>query len=348
MVSKPAVIGYKGNMFSHQENTLEGIKAAADGKFQGVHMQVQATSDDKLIVFGDENLKRLTGVDTPIRQLKYEAIAGTNIKTEVKIGLNVTLRYSKSVKIPLLEDVLNAIKGKGQLIYIELVPSVAPPASPLERDHALRVGKGVAKLIRKLNMINEVFVVSSDPFKLLPVSHENSNIVTGWWFKKEFYKIPTIEKMRKEFVDLKGLRNCYIKTAPTGAQFAPFLYETGIVTKSVNGSLFDSSVDIINNAAYLSGRADTTIAILKKNYHPQMKYGAILKFYEEDQTRDKKTVKSQLQALLKKGMDRVITDDPQSVMTMLTAVGGSYHVVFPSFNVVFFSFSLVLLGQHLF
>ena len=57
MVSKPAVIGYKGNMFSHQENTLEGIKAAADGKFQGVHMQVQATSDDKLIVFGDENLK---------------------------------------------------------------------------------------------------------------------------------------------------------------------------------------------------------------------------------------------------------------------------------------------------
>ena len=56
-VSKPAVIGYKGSMFSHQENTLEGIKAAADGKFQGVHMQVQATSDDKLIVFGDENLK---------------------------------------------------------------------------------------------------------------------------------------------------------------------------------------------------------------------------------------------------------------------------------------------------
>ena len=35
-------------------------------------------------------------------------------------GLNVTLRYSKSVKIPLLEDVLNAIKGKGQLIYIEV------------------------------------------------------------------------------------------------------------------------------------------------------------------------------------------------------------------------------------
>ena len=206
----------------------------------------------------------------------------------------------------------------------------------------------MAKLIRKLNMINEVFVVSSDPFKLLSVNHENSKVVTGWWFKKEFYKDSTTKKMRKEFVDLNGLRSCYIKTAPTGAQFAPFLYETGIVTKSVNGSLFDGSYDVINDPAYLSGRVDTTFDVLKKNYHPQMKYGAILKFYEEDKTRDKKTVKSKLQALSKNGMDRVITDDPQSVMMMLRAIGGSCHVVFPNFNVVFLSFSVVLLGRHLF
>ena len=36
------------------------------------------------------------------------------------LGINLTLKYSKSAKIPLLEDVLNAIKGKGQLIYIEV------------------------------------------------------------------------------------------------------------------------------------------------------------------------------------------------------------------------------------
>ena len=58
-VSKPSIIGYKGDIFSHQENTLEGIKAMVNGRFQGVHMQVQATSDDKLIVFGDKNLKVL-------------------------------------------------------------------------------------------------------------------------------------------------------------------------------------------------------------------------------------------------------------------------------------------------
>ena len=217
----------------------------------------------------------------------------------------------------------------------QLVPADAPPESPLERDHALRVGQGVAKLIPKLNMIDEVFVVSSDPFKLLAVNYYNSVIVTGWWFKKEFYVDATIKRMRMEFIDLVGLRDCYVKTAPTGLEFAPFLYETGIVTKSVNGSLFDASFDIINNAAYFSGRAEKTADVLKKNYNPGMHYGTILKFYGEGITRDKKTVKIKLQNLTQSSMDRIITDDPNSVSVMLTAVSGATGI-FPSSSFIFY------------
>lgn len=218
----------------------------------------------------------------------------------------------------------------------QLVPADAPPESPLERDHALRVGRGIAKLIPKLNMIEEVFVVSSDPFKLLAVNYYKPAIITGWWFKTEFYVNATIKRMRKEFIDLVGLRDCYIKTAPTGLEFAPFLYETGIVTKSVNGSVFDASFDIINNAAYFSGRAGKTADVLKKNYNPKMHYGGILKFYDEGMTRDKKTVKTKLLNLTQSGMDRVITDDPDSVLMMLTAVSGGSTGLFPSFNVIFY------------
>ena len=56
-VSKPAIIGYKGHVMAHQENTLEGINKVIGERFQGVHMQVQATFDDVLILFGDKNLK---------------------------------------------------------------------------------------------------------------------------------------------------------------------------------------------------------------------------------------------------------------------------------------------------
>ena len=222
-------------------------------------------------------------------------------------------------------------------LIFQLVPSDAPPESPLERDHALRVGLAVGKLIRKLNMIDDVFVVSSDPFKLLAVNHENSAIVTGWWFKKEFYVNTTIKRMRDEFIDLVGLRDCYIKTAPTGLEFAPFLYETGIVTKSVNGSVFDASLDILNNAAYFSGRAENTLNVLKKNYNSKMHYGAIVKFYQERMTLDKKTVSTKLDSLKNNGMDRIITDDPHTVSMMLTTVGSSATAVFSNHMVVLYS-----------
>lgn len=44
------------------------------------------------------------------------------------------LKYSKGLKIPLLEDVLNAIRGKGVLIYIEvnIIASCAFLAIPID------------------------------------------------------------------------------------------------------------------------------------------------------------------------------------------------------------------------
>lgn len=58
-IKKPALIGYKGNIRNYQENTLEGMNDVIHRKFQGIHMQVQITSDEQLILFGDKNLKVL-------------------------------------------------------------------------------------------------------------------------------------------------------------------------------------------------------------------------------------------------------------------------------------------------
>lgn len=217
--------------------------------------------------------------------------------------------------------------------------------SPLERDHALRVGREAAKLVRRLDMINEVFVVSSDPFKLLAVNHYDSDIVTGWWFKGEFYHDATIGRMRQEFTDLNGLRNCYIKTAPTGVEFAPFLYETGIVTKSVNGSLFDTSFDIIDNSAYLSGRQDRTIDVLKKNYNPQIHFGGLLMYFDGQAARNRKADIAKMQSFVEHGMDRVITDDPSFIVRSLTSVGSNAHAIHGDYLIVTFCFVAFVVMQ---
>ena len=50
------VIGHMGNIFQYQENTLEGMKNLVAIKADGMHMNVQLTKDDQLILFGDDNL----------------------------------------------------------------------------------------------------------------------------------------------------------------------------------------------------------------------------------------------------------------------------------------------------
>ena len=54
-MERPAIIGYKGSITAHQENTLEGMKDVIKKGYQGIHMQVQMTRDDKMILFGDKN-----------------------------------------------------------------------------------------------------------------------------------------------------------------------------------------------------------------------------------------------------------------------------------------------------
>jgi Glycerophosphoryl diester phosphodiesterase len=45
-----------GNIGAFQENTLDGIRSLIEIKADGVHMHVQLTEDDQLVLFQDSNL----------------------------------------------------------------------------------------------------------------------------------------------------------------------------------------------------------------------------------------------------------------------------------------------------
>eukprot|EP00794_Sanderia_malayensis_P006923 gene6923-7701_t len=318
-IKKPLLVGYKGNIVKHQENSLEGIKELVKRKIH-IHMEVRITNDEQIILFGDETYKRLAGEDVSTSLASYKHIKGYNLKKSLTYG-NKTFKYEETAKIPLLEDVLNYLKGKGLFVIIEMTPSNAPPSGPADRYRSLRTGLLVGKLIRKLNMEDHVVVVSIDPFKLLALNHENSDVVTSWVMKKSFYETKTAERIRKEFVDLNSLRTCYIKTAPTGLDFIAFLLETGIVTKSVNGSLVDVDFELIDNPKYLSGRQDKTVALVRKNYNSRASVGAFLTYYNEDGSGIKLSdEKATVLAAVKSGVDRIITDDVDQVYTILYSV----------------------------
>ena len=105
------------NLYAHRglfdnkkivENTIGSFKRALLDNLN-IELDIRVTKDNKIIVFHDDNVKRLTGIDRLVKDMTYEELS--NVKL-----LNTT------DKIPLLEDVLNLVSGRVTLL-IELKES---------------------------------------------------------------------------------------------------------------------------------------------------------------------------------------------------------------------------------
>ena len=89
------------------ENSIKAFKKAVKNNY-GIELDVQLTTDDKLVVFHDESLLRMTGVDKILNRCSYD---------EIK---DLTLLNTKQ-HIPLFEDVIKVLDKNTPLI-IEVKP----------------------------------------------------------------------------------------------------------------------------------------------------------------------------------------------------------------------------------
>jgi len=70
----PLIIGHRGAKGIAPENSLYGFKKAVELGIDGVELDVHLTKDGKLIVIHDMDLKRLTGLRIPIKQLTFKEL----------------------------------------------------------------------------------------------------------------------------------------------------------------------------------------------------------------------------------------------------------------------------------
>lgn len=89
------------------ENSIKAFKKAVKNGY-GIELDVQLTIDNKLVVFHDESLLRMTGINKILNRCNYD---------EIK---DLTLLNTKQ-HIPLFEDVLKVLDKKTPLI-IEIKP----------------------------------------------------------------------------------------------------------------------------------------------------------------------------------------------------------------------------------
>ena len=93
-------IAHRGihNNLNIPENSIKSFKRAISKNIP-IELDIHLTSDDKLVVFHDDNLIRMTGLYKKIRKCTYDEISKLKLLNTNEV-------------IPLLSDVLDLINGK--------------------------------------------------------------------------------------------------------------------------------------------------------------------------------------------------------------------------------------------
>ena len=128
---------FEGAMIAHRglhgdgvpENSLAAFRRAAENGGLGAELDVQLTSDGKLVVFHDATLTRVCGVNLPVTGTAYEEL----------------LKYpllDSGERIPLFSDVISALDGIPLVCEIKVSPGADIPALCAAALSALRTYQG--------------------------------------------------------------------------------------------------------------------------------------------------------------------------------------------------------------
>ena len=156
----------KDNLIAHRgmhnskldipENTIVAFKKAIDNKYI-IELDVHILKDKTVVVFHDNNLERMTGVNKNINNCIYD---------EIK---DLKLQYTNNY-IPLFEEVLELVDGKVPLI-IEL---------KYENYFDKKVGELEDKTIELLKNYKGKYAIKSfNPFSIYYLKKNYPNVVRG-------------------------------------------------------------------------------------------------------------------------------------------------------------------------
>jgi glycerophosphoryl diester phosphodiesterase len=112
----PRVMGHRGAAAWAPENTLASIRKAADLGATWVEFDVMLTGDGRPVLFHDDNLKRLTGLDALMARTPYSRVKGLDA------GRWFSPQFAGE-PVPTLEAALELVWDLGLNANIEIKPT---------------------------------------------------------------------------------------------------------------------------------------------------------------------------------------------------------------------------------
>ena len=173
-------------------------------------------------------------------------------------------------------------------------------------NKSMETGKAVAKLVTKLGLQKQAFLVSFDFMKSLAAKRENPDLVVGSFYSTSYWNKDTAwySGLKKQLKTLPGLSTC-LDALPSNRSLIDFLFEKGSVFKSINASFVDMDYKIYSNKSINKDAVKT----LRDNYNKKLSFGAWTIYSMSMDSAQIEASEDQVQALIDKGAERLITDD---------------------------------------
>ena len=108
------ILGHRGAMAYEPENTLRSIRRALDMGVDAVEVDIQLSKDGRLVVIHDATVDRTTGGRGRVKDLTFSELR--------------RLDAGEGERIPSLDEALEMVKGRAQLIVELKQPDAAAPA----------------------------------------------------------------------------------------------------------------------------------------------------------------------------------------------------------------------------
>lgn len=173
MNNRSLIVAHRGLVTQHQENTLPAIQAAMDSRFcDGAEFDVFLTKDNRVVLFHDENLKRVTGEDLNIYDLTWADLKTIQILPQIEVDGGMR-QYPGPAEIPLLENALEMIRGSDFFVDIEL------KAYRPSWGHR-HVGGEVANIVKRMGMLEQLVCTSFNFFMLYDLEKEQRTVPSGF------------------------------------------------------------------------------------------------------------------------------------------------------------------------
>ena len=148
-LKRPLIFAHRGACRVAPENTLPAFQAAKDLGADGIELDVQYSSDGKLVVIHNQTLEKTTNGAGRVTALTFEELRSLDA------GSHFGPQFA-GTPLPTLDEVLELSKGK-LLVNIELKSLDAATAN---------IGVDVVKAVRAHDMADEVVISSFNPLCL--------------------------------------------------------------------------------------------------------------------------------------------------------------------------------------